>query len=76
MDKAISASEANQRFSEMLRAVQQGDSFVVLSRGRAVARLVPADSGEEQRSVASLLAWLETLPRRRGGKWSRADLYD
>ena len=38
MDRAISASEANQRFSEMLREVGQGDSFVVMSRGRAVAR--------------------------------------
>ena len=76
MDKAISASEANQHFSEMLRAVQQGESYVVLSRGRAVARLVPVDEAEGRRSVGALLDYLETVPRRHGGRWKRADLYD
>jgi prevent-host-death family protein len=75
MDRAISASEANQRFSEMLREVQDGETYVVMSRGRAVARVVPVDRDWERRSVAALLGFLDTLPRRHGGSWSRDDLY-
>lgn len=37
MDRAISATDANQRFSEVLRDVQEGESFVVLSRASAPA---------------------------------------
>ena len=43
MERAISASEANQRFSELLREVQEGESFVVTSRGRPVAKVTPVD---------------------------------
>ncbi len=76
MDRAISASEANQRFSEMLRDVQSGESFVVLSRGRPVARVVPVDD-DADRAVAlkKLLADLKTLPRLNAGSWTREDLY-
>ena len=48
MDRAISASEANQRFSEMLRDVAEGESFTVVSRGRPVARVLPIDRDEER----------------------------
>ncbi len=76
MDKAISASEANRHFSEMLREVQDGESYVVMSRGRAVARVVPIDRGGERRTVKSLIEFLDTLPRRHGGQWTRDSLYD
>jgi prevent-host-death family protein len=75
MDRAISASEANQRFSEMLRDVQSGESFVVLSRGRPVARVVPIESGGSAKAVDDLLAFLKTLPRVHAGPWKREDLY-
>lgn len=76
MDRPISASEANQHFSEMLREVQEGESYVVLSRGRPVARLVPIDREAERKAVADLVAFLETLPRRHGKNWTRESLYD
>jgi prevent-host-death family protein len=76
MDRAISASEANQRFSEMLRDVAEGESFTVTSRGRAVARVLPVDRDGEQQSIVRLLAYLEALPVRHSGKWTRAELYD
>ncbi len=75
MDRVISASEANQRFSEMLREVQEGETYVVMSRGRAVARMVPVDRNRERRSVGALLGFLDTLPQRHAGRWSREDLY-
>ena len=76
MDRAITASEANQRFSELLREVGQGESFVVTSRGRPVARVVPVDDADERaKAIDELLAYVATLPRRRLD-WRRDDLYD
>jgi prevent-host-death family protein len=76
MDRAISASEANQHFSELLREVAEGESFTVMSRGRAVARVLPVDRQQEKGSVARLLAFCSGLPTRHSGNWSRADLYE
>jgi prevent-host-death family protein len=76
MDRAISASEANQHFSELLRDVAEGESFTVMSRGRPVARVLPVDRVHERRSVEKLLRFVESLPARRSGEWSRSDLYE
>lgn len=76
MDKAISASEANQHFSELLREVSEGESFTVMSRGRAVARVLPVDRDQERRSIDRLLAFVSGLPVRYSGNWSRDDLYE
>jgi prevent-host-death family protein len=76
MERAISASEANQHFSELLRDVAKGESFTVMSRGRPVARVLPVDRDHERRSVEKLLKFVETLPVRRSGEWARNDLYE
>lgn len=75
MDRAISASEANQRFSELLRDVAAGESFTVTSRGKPVARVTPVDRDGARRSVDRLLGFVEGLPLRRAGDWKRDDLY-
>ncbi|WP_411197605.1 type II toxin-antitoxin system Phd/YefM family antitoxin [Sphingomonas sp. C3-2] len=76
MDRAISASEANQRFSELLRDVAEGESFTVMSRGRPVARVLPVDRLQEHQAVTRLLDFVSGLPIRRAGKWTRDDLYE
>lgn len=76
MDRAISASEANQHFSELLRDVSAGQSFTVMSRGRPVARVLPVDRHSDQRAVERLLAFVAGLPVRHAGQWSRDDLYE
>lgn len=76
MDRAISASEANQHFSEMLREVAEGESFTVTSHGRPVARVLPVDSDQGRNSVRRLLDYVDKLPVRHVGDWTRADLYD
>jgi len=78
MDRLISATEANQRFSELLRDVAGGESFTVTSRGRPVARVVPMDQGEEtqQAKIKRLLDYVRTLPIRHSGPWTREDLYE
>ncbi len=76
MDRAISAREANQHFSELLRDVAEGESFTVMSRGRPVARVLPVDRPQEQRSAEKLLKFVGSLPVRHSGMWTRADLYE
>jgi prevent-host-death family protein len=41
MEKTISAADANRRFSELLRGVREGQSYVVTSHGKVVARISP-----------------------------------
>lgn len=76
MDRAVSASEANQHFSELLREVSDGGSVTVTSRGRPVARIIPVDRDGQRQAVQRLLARVRTLPVRRSGEWSRTDLYE
>lgn len=76
MDRAISATEANQRFSEMLREVAHGHSYTVTSRGRPVARVVPIEQEDQQQKVQELLDYLKRQPIRYAGPWKREDLYD
>ena len=76
MDKAISATEANQRFSELLRDVANGESFTVTSRGRPVARVIPVEVEDQQRKIKRLLQKMARRPIRYTGPWKREDLYD
>jgi len=76
MDRAITASEANQRFSQLLREVARGESFTVTSRGRPVARVVPIDREGQRRSVKRLVERLRREPIRYAGRWKREDLYE
>jgi prevent-host-death family protein len=76
MERAISASEANQHFSELLRDVAEGQSFTVMSRGRPVARVLPIDRNRQRRSINRLLKFVAGLPVRHSVDWSRADLYE
>lgn len=78
MKRAVSAADANRRFSELLRRVRGGQSVVVTSHGKAVAKLVPV--GEDERTVAGARAALfERLRTERAvkvGRWTRDQLYD
>ena len=46
MDKAVSAADANRRFSELLRTVKKGRSVVVTSHGKPVAKITPVVEDE------------------------------
>jgi len=79
MEKAISASEANRKFSEVLRGVREGKTYVVTSHGRPVARIEPVGKADDaDRAREALLAHLATRPVRRRpiGRWTRDELYD
>ncbi|WP_217570222.1 type II toxin-antitoxin system Phd/YefM family antitoxin [Mesorhizobium sp. GbtcB19] len=78
MDEAVSAADANRRFSHILREVREGQSYVVTSHGRPVARIVPAEKheGVAARSRAVLLSRLERQPIVDAGRWTRDELYE
>lgn len=80
MEKAISAADANRKFSQLLREVKEGRSFVVTSHGRPVARIAPVESKEGR--IGNLQAWKALMERLRNqpvtniGHWTREELYE
>ena len=80
MEKAISAADANRKFSQVLREVKEGRSYIVTSHGRPVARIAPIltkNSGSAaERTKAALLARLRRQPVIDIGHWTREELYD
>jgi prevent-host-death family protein len=78
MEKAISAADANRRFSELLRTVKKGQSVIVTSHGKPVAKITPF-AGEARAAAAArsaLLARLQTERPVTVGRWRRDELYD
>jgi prevent-host-death family protein len=77
MDEAVSAADANRKFSLILRSVREGRSYVVTSHGRPVAHIIPADRHQSEASGArgALLARLERQPVLDAGRWTRDELY-
>jgi prevent-host-death family protein len=82
MEKSVSAADANRKFSELLRGVRKGRSYVVTSHGEPVAKLVPAEKDGQIAAGArsSLLARLKSQPAVKGAKarrrWTRDELYE
>ncbi|MGH3906173.1 MAG: type II toxin-antitoxin system Phd/YefM family antitoxin [Pseudonocardiaceae bacterium] len=67
----IGVAEAKRRFSELAERVGRGESFVIVSRGRPVVALVPAqrvDDEEPQRPIG-LAAFAGAL----AGEWDTVD---
>jgi len=78
MDKAISAADANRRFSELLRTVKKGRSVIVTSHGRPVAKITPVaeDERNAQGARSALFARLRTQRVANAGRWTRDELYN
>ncbi len=77
MEKAISAADANRRFSQLLREVREGQSYVVTSHGRAVARIGPVKEGRTKtKARAALISRLRSERVVNIGPWNRDELYD
>ncbi len=77
MEKAISAAEANRKFSQLLQGVRQGRSYVVTSHGKPVAKISPVEESEKTQASAreTLFARLRRQPAVQAGRWSREELY-
>ena len=62
----IGAFEAKAKLSELLRETEQGRSFTILRRGKAVARLVPPEHFEESDLKGCLERFREIRSRVKG----------
>jgi prevent-host-death family protein len=78
MEKAVSAADANRRFSKLLRAVREGQSYVVTSHGEPVARITPIEKngGMLRGAKVALLKRLKAEPVLQIGRWRREELYE
>jgi prevent-host-death family protein len=81
MEEAVSAADANRKFSLLLRGIREGRSYVVTSHGKPIARIVPVGrherAGDERAGArTTLLARLEKQPVVAGGVWIRDELYE
>lgn len=78
MEEAISAADANRKFSLLLRGIREGRSYVVTSHGKPVARLVPVGKHDELAAGAraALLSRLEKQPIVKAKRWTRDELYE
>ena len=54
MEKAVSAADANRKFSKLLRTIREGHSYVVTSHGKAVAKIVPIDKNGDRNTRCSV----------------------
>lgn len=71
MTEQIGVAEAKRRFSELADRVGNGESFVVVNRGRPVLALVPPQrAGEEPSPPAGLAAFAGAL----AGEWNSVDV--
>lgn len=76
MDRIVTATEANQRFSELLRDVSQGDSFTITSRGKPVARVTaPVPEQSQADKIDAYIERTKNRPIVYTGPWKREDLY-
>lgn len=79
MSTTVSAREANQHFSQLLRRVRAGEHIVVTSRGRPVAEVCGISDAPEEHWEARKSNFISRLRRRAATPlpvWSRDELYD
>ena len=78
MRTSITATEANRRFSAILRSVAEGSTFVVTSHGRPIAQIAPAEPPQRdwQERHSQFIERLRKQPVRHIGTWTRDELYE
>lgn len=64
--REVQSSDAKTHLTQLLSEVERGESFTITRRGRAVARLVPADDlrrEEIEKTMQQIVALRASLPR-------------
>jgi antitoxin (DNA-binding transcriptional repressor) of toxin-antitoxin stability system len=56
--------------------VGKGESYTVTSRGKPVARMVPAEEDAKPKGLSTMFDEMNKLPGLISGPWKREDLYD
>lgn len=77
MEKPVSAADANREFSRLLQGVKKGQSYIVTSHGKPVAKIAPIGEGGRfaDRARTVLLSRLRSEPAMEIGRWRRDELY-
>jgi prevent-host-death family protein len=79
MDKYITATEANQKLSSVLRDVAAGATYTITSRGKPVAEISAPKKktrAKKAKRLDDLWACMDKLPGIVTGPYSRDDVYD
>ena len=78
MNRSVSSAQANREFSRLLQAVKKGQSYVITSHGKPVARISPFEENSRlaERAHDLLLDRLESQAVKHVGKWTREELYE
>jgi antitoxin (DNA-binding transcriptional repressor) of toxin-antitoxin stability system len=78
MIKTITATEANRRFSEILRLIDEGETFIVTTHGRPRIRMerVREDVLEREAAKERLLERLRSQEGYAIVPWTRDELYE
>lgn len=61
--QTVTLSYARTHLSQLVRRVEQGESFEILRRGKPVARLGPSPAGRKAIDVAKLRALTDGMTR-------------
>jgi len=78
MLKMITATDANRRFSEILRLIDEGETFIVTTHGRPRIRMerVSEDILEREAAKERLLERLSSQEGYEIRPWNREELYE
>ena len=74
--KTVTAAEANRKFSQLLRAVSQGEDVRIVSRGRSVARVAAVSQCGRGKARQELLRRLQSKVPTGSRNWRRDQLHD
>jgi prevent-host-death family protein len=76
--QTVRAVDANRQFSKVLKQVSQGEEFVVVSRGKPVATILPIRKSDSAHSAARdrLLERLHDQEPTGVRTWTRDELYE
>ena len=76
--QTVRAVDANRQFSSVLKQVSQGEEFLVVSRGKPVATILPVRKADNAHVAARslLLQRLSTQEPSGLRNWTRDELYE
>ncbi|MEI6703343.1 MAG: type II toxin-antitoxin system prevent-host-death family antitoxin [Deltaproteobacteria bacterium] len=76
--QTVRAVDANRQFSSVLKQVSQGEEFLVVSRGKPVATILPVRKADNAHVAARslLLERLSTQEPSGLRSWTRDELYE
>jgi|GEM_PF-2747922 len=64
MENTITATDVRYRFPELVKRVQQGESFIAIAHSRPIFRIVPLEQPGQLPAASDWLARVEASPAR------------